>query len=341
MSTLNYYCYPPVHASSGWDETITPGVWLVTDPNCPSPGPGLYTSWHACAAVTDGMAETPTYYDRQEDSYAAWHVCCRLGEHNHPADPVAWSPFKHRVKVESPAPPTPTKVPQHISPASPSLANLHFAVRGGEVIYSDPESALEHHLRVAGGSAKTEIIATDNYYKAIFFARGAGESAAEQLALARTNNTDPFVATKPGVPCGSITAPISPPPRTPATPRATTSSGARGGRKPIPAPVFAQLSGATSVRNKANHGQSSRARLASTSAGVDESRSKASEKRLAAIKGALEGKGKGKVKSESVEDGGEETDYDVDGEYERLASGWVPVEERFDPSSENKPRDDA
>ncbi|KAJ7027583.1 hypothetical protein C8F04DRAFT_1266816 [Mycena alexandri] len=328
MSTLNYYCYPPVHASFGWDETITPGVWLVTNPNCPSPGPGLYTSWHACAAVTDGMAVTPTYYDRQEDSYAAWHVCCRLGKHDHP---VAWSPFKHRVKVESPAPPTPTKkVPQHISPASPSLANLHFAVRGGEVVYSDPQSALEHYLRVAGGSAKTELIATDNYYKAIFFARGAGESAAEQLALARTNNTDPFVATKPGVPCGSITAPISPPLRTPATPRATTSSGARGGRKPIPAPVFAQLSGATLVRNKV-----------SISAAVDKSRSKASEKRLATIKDAMEGKGKGKAKVESVENGGEETDYDVDGEYERLASGWVPVEEHFDPSSENKPRDDA
>ncbi|KAJ7028203.1 hypothetical protein C8F04DRAFT_1188885 [Mycena alexandri] len=183
---------PPVHQSSGWDETISPCVWLVTDPECPSPGPGLYTSWHAVSALTEGRQD-PLYFDRQEDSYPEWHVHCRLGEHNHPVDPEpsrARRPFNYEQSpsrtVQSPA----RNVPHHITPPSAALPNLHFAVRGGEVVYGRLELALQQYLRVSGTESTTELIATENYYKAIFFARGASEAASEQLAAARTGNGD-------------------------------------------------------------------------------------------------------------------------------------------------------
>lgn len=85
---------------------------------------------------------------------------------------------------------------------------------------------------------------------------------------------------------------------------------------------------------------------AKATASAQEDRKRAKEARLTAIQGALRlaGKdksGKGKGKMVTGEEGGDETDYDVDGEYERLVSDWVPVEDRFDPTSENQPRDDA
>ncbi|KAJ7036454.1 hypothetical protein C8F04DRAFT_1181461 [Mycena alexandri] len=372
MSTPDYYCYPPVHQSSGWDETISPCVWLVTDPECPSPGPGLYTSWHAVSALTEGRQD-PLYFDRQEDSYPEWHVHCRLSEHNHPVDPEpsrARPPFNYEQSpsrtVQSPA----RNVPHHITPPSAALPNLHFAVRGGEVVYGRLEPALQQYLCVSGTESTTELIATENYYKAIFFARGASEAASEQLAAARTGNGDPFISSSPGTRCGSLTSPISPPPRGTSSPRATTSRTpatpsrtGRSGPKPIPAPVFTAPQQQPAIRPQHRVARrdpnSSRTRMASITAAMEEKdreekqrRSLASSARRAVIAEALastpkgqrgaevgsSSKGKGK---EVEEEEGEETDYDLDGEFLEIAKDWVPSEERFDPTTENRPRDDA
>ncbi|KAJ7044330.1 hypothetical protein C8F04DRAFT_1174764 [Mycena alexandri] len=358
--------------SSGWDETISPCVWLVTDPECPSPGPGLYTSWPAVLALTAGRQD-PVYFDRQEDSYPEWHVHCRLGEHNHPVDPEpsrARPPFNYEQSpsrtLHSPA----RKIPHHITPLSAALPNLHFAVRGGEVVYGRLEPALQQYLRVSGAESTTELMATENYYKAIFFSRGASEAAAEQLAAARTGNGDPFIASSPGIRCGSLTSPISPPPRGTSPPRATTSRTpatpsrtGRSGPRPIPAPVFTEPQQQAAIRPQHRVARrdpnSSRTRMASIRAAMEEKdreekqrRSLASSARRAVIAEALaqtpkgqrgaeaglSSKGKGKAVEEKE---GEETDYDLDGEFLEIAKDWVPSEDRFDPTTENRPRDDA
>ncbi|KAJ7039007.1 hypothetical protein C8F04DRAFT_1179335 [Mycena alexandri] len=97
-----------------------------------------------------GTSGPPLYFDRpQEDSYPEWHVHCRLSEHNHPVDPEpsrAAPPFNYEQSpsrtVQSPA----RNVPHHITPPSAALPNLHFAVRGGEVVYGRLEPALQQYL---------------------------------------------------------------------------------------------------------------------------------------------------------------------------------------------------
>ncbi|KAJ7018296.1 hypothetical protein C8F04DRAFT_1199139 [Mycena alexandri] len=327
--------------SSGWDETISPCVWLVTDPECPSPGPGLYTSWPTVLALTAGRQD-PVYFDRQEDSYPEWH------DFTVPA----------------------RKIPHHIAPLSAALPNLHFAVRGGEVVYGRLEPALQQYLRVSGAESTTELIATENYYKAIFFSRGASEAAAEQLAAARTGNGDPFIDSSPGIRCGSLTSPISPPPRGTSPPRATTSRTpatpsrtGHSGPKPIPAPVFTAPQQQPAIRPQHRVARrdpnSSRTRMASIRAAMEEKdreekqrRSLASSARRAVIAEALaqtpkgqrgaeaglSSKGKGKAVEEEE---GEETDYDLDGSSSRSRRTGFRCEERFDPTTENRPRDDA
>ncbi|KAJ7019598.1 hypothetical protein C8F04DRAFT_1197515 [Mycena alexandri] len=271
MSTPDYYCYPPsISPLAGMEQFRL-----------------VYGS-HAVSALTEGR-RGPLYFDRQEDSYPEWHVHCHLGEHNHPVDPepsCARPPFNYEQSpsrtVQSPA----RNVPHHITPPSAALPNLHFAVCGGEVMYGRLEPTLQQYLRVSGTESTTELIATENYYKAIFFARGASEAASEQLAAARTGNGDPFISSSPGTRCGSLTSPISPPPRGTSSPRATTSrtpaTPSRTGRsstKPIPAPVFTGPQQQPAIRPQQPQHQhcvtrrdpnSSRTRMASIAAAMEE-----------------------------------------------------------------------
>ncbi|KAJ7744912.1 hypothetical protein B0H16DRAFT_1463053 [Mycena metata] len=318
----------------GWDETLSPHVWLVTDPECPSPGPGLYTSWHRVQAVTEGQYE-PVYFERQEDAYPEWHFHCHRGEHPHPVDP---DPSNARPPFNYEQPPSTT-------PQSAALPSLHFAVRGGELVYNRLELAMEQYLRLSAAASTTELMATDNPYKAVFFARGAG----------------------PAVQCGSLTSPISPPARGTSTPRTTTSRGpatpSRTSRCATSRPVFVEHQQGPPIKQEKKHPgvrdeNASRTRMTSISAALNEvdreakeRRAKASTARRAAIAGVLSstpkgqggmesgqgGKGKGKLVQE---DNGEETDYGLDGEFLKIASDWVPHEDRFDPATENKPRDD-
>ncbi|KAJ7713504.1 hypothetical protein B0H16DRAFT_1743309 [Mycena metata] len=355
--TPDYYCYPPVHQHPGWDETLSPHVWLVTDPECPSPGPGLYTSWHRVQAVTEGRHE-PVYFERQEDAYPEWHFHCRRGEHPYPVDP---DPSNARPPFNYEQPPSTT-------PQSAALPGLHFAVRGGELVYNRLEPAMEQYLRLSAAASTTELMATDNPYKAVFFARGAGEAAAELLAAGRSDDNNPFVNSGPAVQCGSLTSSISPPTRGTSTPRATTShdpaTPSRTSRCATSGPVFVEHQQRPPIKQEKKHPgvwdeNASRTQMTSISAALNEvdreakeRRAKASTARRAAIAGALSstpkgqggmesgqgGKGKGKLVQE---DDGEETDYDLDGEFLKIASDWVPHEDRFDPATENKPRDDA
>lgn len=307
--------------------------------------------------MTEGRHE-PVYFERQEDAYPEWHFHCRRGEHPHPVDP---DPSNARPPFNYEQPPSTT-------PQSAALPGLHFAVRGGELVYNRLEPAMEQYLRLSAAASTTELMATDNPYKAVFFARGAGEAAAELLAAGRSDDNNPFVNSGPAVQCGSLTSPISPPTRGTYTPRATTSrdpaTPSRTSRCATSGPVFVAHQQRPPIKQEKKHPgvrdeNASRTRMTSISAALNEvdreakeRRAKASTARRAAIAGALSstpkgqggmesgqgGKGKGKLVQE---DDGEETDYDLDGEFLKIASDWVPHEDRFDPATENKPRDDA
>ncbi|KAJ7716712.1 hypothetical protein B0H16DRAFT_1741047 [Mycena metata] len=354
MLMPHYYCYLPIFEHPDWDETLSPHVWLVTDLDCPAPGPGLYTSWHRVQALTEGRHD-PVYFERQEDAYPEWHLHCRLGEHNHPVDPDplnARLPFNYGLQSPSQTFQSPARTVPQPSPRPPTV---HFAVRGGEVVYKELDKALQHYVRVSATSSTAELMATDNAYKAVFFAQGEGEATAEQLARSHGANADPFFTTGGVVQCGSMSSPVSPPSQS--TYKAATSSTSTAS---IPVPVFS-----AAQRPICRDPNSSCTRMPSIDGAVQERKRKeeeqqkwatASRARRAAIESALMStlkastpkevklevqdfglKGKGKV----VEDDGEEMDYNLDEDFLRVASGWVPVDERFDPRTENQPRDDA
>ncbi|KAJ7728635.1 hypothetical protein B0H16DRAFT_1470396 [Mycena metata] len=342
--TPDYYCYPPVHQHRGWDETLSPHVWLVTDPECPSPGPGLYTSWHRVQAVTEGRHE-PVYFERQEDAYPEWHFHCRRGEHPHPVDP---DPSNARPPFNYEQPPSTT-------PQSAALPSLHFAVRGGELVYNRLEPAIEQYLRLSAAVSTTELMATDNPYKAVFFARGAGEAAAELLAAGRSDDNNPFsTGSRHVYPEGhDLTRP-----RNAILHQSVCHFPPRLRRAPAGAPnqVGEETSRCSGRKCLLNADDLDFGRVERSGQGGEgeakERRARASTARRAAIAGALSstpkgqggmesgqgGKGKGKLVQE---DDAEETDYDLDGEFLKIASDWVPHEDRFDPATENKPRDDA
>ncbi|KAJ7029131.1 hypothetical protein C8F04DRAFT_1265179 [Mycena alexandri] len=195
MSTPNFYCYPTFHNDPIWDASTATGLWLVTSQDALAPGPGVYSSWEVCSAVCEGVPGAgAVFYNTEADCYAAWHARCRLGEHDHPAEPQTPS-----RRTECPA--TDPFILQH----------LHFAVRGGETIYSDLGAALAHYQKVLNDGDKAELLATQRYMKALYFARGANEWTAERLAGEASPETraESVVSALPH-PVGGIAYPVSP-----------------------------------------------------------------------------------------------------------------------------------
>ncbi|KAJ7022498.1 hypothetical protein C8F04DRAFT_1272611 [Mycena alexandri] len=177
---------PTIHRDPIWDPSTATGLWLVTSQDVLAPGPGVYTSWEACSAICEGVSGAgAVFYNTELDCYAAWHARCRLGEHAHPAEPQ-----------------TPRRGPDHLATDALIFKDLHFAVRGGETIYSDLGAAVAHYQKVQSDGDKAELLATQNYMKALYFARGANEWTAERLALETSSETrDRSVVPRLAAPC--------------------------------------------------------------------------------------------------------------------------------------------
>ncbi|KAJ7175603.1 hypothetical protein C8R46DRAFT_1214073 [Mycena filopes] len=365
MSTPDFYCYPELHSDPVWDPTTATGYWLVVSQDAHAPGPGIYTSWEACSSVCEGVNNAGAiFFDSQEGCYPAWHAHCRLGDHNHPAEPQTPNP---RPAVD-------------FNPESPHFRDLHFAVRGGDVIYSGLESALLHYKRSAE-SGPAELIATRSYLKAFFFARGADEYEAQQLAGVSLAPADGEEFSPPEVlPGGDLAYGVSP----------------RASRNAPSAPQQQE-------QQERQRSAASRARLAAIQAGVDartrqdsQVQEKDARERLrviqrfsttmekAAMKAAVDqlpptptklsskasspksrpstakpnaimaweaekkrlGLGKWKGKARSADDGNESDalyaalEGDEDAELLETLKDWVSPEDDFDPTCENQPRDD-
>ncbi|KAJ7034181.1 hypothetical protein C8F04DRAFT_1183467 [Mycena alexandri] len=197
MTTPNYYCYPTIHRDPIWDPSTATGLWLVTCPDALAPGPGVYTSWEACSAICEGVSGAgAVFYKTELDCYAAWHARCRLGEHAHPAEPQ-----------------TPRHGPDYLATDTLIFKTLHFAVRGGEMIYSDLGAAVAHYQKVQNDGDNAELLATQNYMKALYFAWGANKWTAERLALETSSETqDRSVVPASPHPGGGVAYPVSPAP---------------------------------------------------------------------------------------------------------------------------------
>ncbi|KAJ7873784.1 hypothetical protein B0H13DRAFT_2348866 [Mycena leptocephala] len=214
-----YYCDPPLHADPGFNIETASGFWLVTSDQCRSPGPGLYTSWQGVLAVCAGIQDAePVFHKTLASALPSWYECCRMGQHTHPTDSLvspskqgpgapngqaAYSPGMAHVNTQyaigadhNAAPTTPAAIGSGRptptttllgSPAQSHLAHsgaggdLSFAVRGGEVVYSEIGSTFQHfeQVRLVHGSA--ELMGMHNYFKALFFASGMDEYNAEQM----------------------------------------------------------------------------------------------------------------------------------------------------------------
>lgn len=341
------------------DQASTPrGKWISSIART-----GSHQDRTVCAAVCGPFAQQAIAFDRQEDSYDTWHEGCRRGEHDHPAEPTSFAPTQVTGNLErvpdlamnsSQSTFAPFELDDEGADAgSLSLANLHFAVRGGEVIYGDADAALDQYRRVAARQSAAELIATESYLKALFFARGVSLTAAETLAAERAHQSR---SARPPSQCpvatGSMAAPITPvralrpssfstPSSSPNAPRATAHAASRSVLRANPS------KSANTSTPRAN---------ALSRAPTDEVKERARRARLAAIQLAIQHsttsapapvnvKGKGRQAAEEYES-------DVDEEFAKLVEQWVPVEEgqfdgsvpkeeRFDPRFENRPHDDA
>ncbi|KAJ7173822.1 hypothetical protein C8R46DRAFT_1215738 [Mycena filopes] len=124
-----------------------------------APGPGIYTSWASCLRAIEGRPNAE-------------------GEHT----TTRWIRITGRV-------PPPTVGTNNLAippfvPFSGGLDNVHFAVLGGNIIYTTIYPAMAHYLRVAKQSGGAQLLATTDHLKAIFFSLGHEDFAAEQMAAA-------------------------------------------------------------------------------------------------------------------------------------------------------------
>ncbi|KAJ7045998.1 hypothetical protein C8F04DRAFT_1248263 [Mycena alexandri] len=280
--TQKYWCYPTLHSDPIWDSTSATGFWLVTHQDCRAPGPGNYTSWDACSAVCEGIdGAGATFYSTEEASYPAWHARCRRGEHAHPPEPT--TPVRKRAQAE--APPSSATA----SSAVPNFDHLHFAVRGGEVIYSKLDRASEQYLRLADAGENVELLATHDYYKALFFARGDGEYEAEQHAIAERAQPGNIALEAPSIlPCGAVAYSVSPKSRARLPTAPEPLSAQQTPTRIVTHPIDKKAAGQQTEQEREEASKRRLAVIEATMKGQEASRAEASRTRLAAIAQSLE-----------------------------------------------------
>ncbi|KAJ7435037.1 hypothetical protein B0H11DRAFT_1938024 [Mycena galericulata] len=127
------------------------GVWLVLNPNARHPGVGIYNSWPSAEAASSGIrGPGATWFSSVDTAVPAWHARCRLGVHNHPAEPTSSpvkaeasditmvSPFRPRQNEEqSPPMATANSLPVHPSQS----ARVAFAHEYLKMPNHDPNSS--------------------------------------------------------------------------------------------------------------------------------------------------------------------------------------------------------
>ncbi|KAJ7034305.1 hypothetical protein C8F04DRAFT_1260067 [Mycena alexandri] len=325
MATTNFYCKPKYHNDPVWDNMQPTGLWLVTSKDALEPGAGIYSSWDSCAAVCEGISGAgATFYKTEDECVAAWHAHCRLGKHNHPAEPQ-----------------TPTRArAQRSSTTSILLDSLHFAVRGGEVIYSNLDAAFAHYRECIEDGRVAELLATRHYMKAIYFAQGANEWTAEKLLEEGTDElaTSSLVSPSPH-PKGGVVYPVTPSGIYPLSP--THAVGA------TPSSLY-PLSPTHAVSEQKKKKDAARAaRLAAIETALATNANPApyaSTSRTpktvfrAPKKPIVIG---GRVAEKAPTDGNESDALYSALDDAEIFEDWVAPEDRFNPAKENGPSDDA
>ncbi|KAJ7017227.1 hypothetical protein C8F04DRAFT_1279804 [Mycena alexandri] len=339
MSMPDYYCYPTIHRDPIWDPSTATGLWLVTSQDVLAPGPGVYTSWEACSAICEGVSGAgAVFYNTELDCYAAWHARCRLGEHAHPAEPQ-----------------TPRRGPDHLATDALIFKDLHFAVRGGETIYSDLGAAVAHYQKVQSDGDKAELLATQNYMKALYFARGANEWTAERLALETSSETrDRSVVPRLAAPWWWCGLPAS---RLAAIEAVAVSERIQEEKERELASkrrtIISEYLASTPFPSKPSPFKAPRFKPSSSTSSVSTPTTPTPSKPFKAsgfstpikIGGRVaERTPKSNLKGKGPLDGNEsDALYETlgDDELAEILLDWVEPEDRFDPRTENRPRDDA
>ncbi|KAJ6522076.1 hypothetical protein DFH09DRAFT_1330719 [Mycena vulgaris] len=128
-----------------------------------------------------------TKYPSYEVCIPAWHAGCDAGEHDHPAKSQSSPP--HDSSPQTPRCPKKPTATEAMTPASapapstsPAPSGLHYAVRGGGVVYGSITPALAQYNMLQASTGAASLLTTVDPHHAAHFAAGHDHEEAKALA---------------------------------------------------------------------------------------------------------------------------------------------------------------
>ncbi|KAJ6541153.1 hypothetical protein DFH09DRAFT_1322736 [Mycena vulgaris] len=187
-STSANYCNPPFHADPGTTRAQARSFYFVSSPHAKAPGPGVYPSWASAQRVCEDIPRGGGIkYSSYEACIPAWHAGCDAGEHEHPKKSQS-SPLHHSLPQTPRRPKNPTAseattpASAPAPPASPTPTGLHYAVRGGGVVYGSITPALAQYTTLQASTGAASLLTTGDPHHAAHFAAGHDHEEAQALA---------------------------------------------------------------------------------------------------------------------------------------------------------------
>lgn len=126
-------------------------------------------------------------YPSYEACIPAWHAGCDAGEHDHPTKSQS-SPL-HDSSPQTPRRPKKPTATGAMTPASalapstsPTPSGLHYAVRGGGVVYGSIAPALVQYNTLQASTGAASLLTTVDPHHAAHFAAGHDHEEAKALA---------------------------------------------------------------------------------------------------------------------------------------------------------------
>ncbi|KAJ6601849.1 hypothetical protein DFH09DRAFT_1069401 [Mycena vulgaris] len=176
------------HALYKENEDTVEMVELVSGPHANAPGPGVYPSRASAQQVCEDIpCGGGIKYSSYEVCISAWHAGCNAGEHEHPTKSQP-SPLHHSSPQtpRHPKNPTASEATTPASalapPASPTPTGLHYAMRGGGVVYGSIMPALAHYTTLQASTGAASLLTTGDPHHAAHFAAGHDHKEAQALA---------------------------------------------------------------------------------------------------------------------------------------------------------------
>ncbi|KAJ6567615.1 hypothetical protein DFH09DRAFT_1314134 [Mycena vulgaris] len=161
-----HYCDPPFHADPGTMRAQATSFYLVSSPHTKAPGSGVYPSWASAQRVCEDI---PRGRGMKYPSYESSPL--------HDSSPQTPRHPKKPTATEAMTPalaPTPS--------TSPTPSGLHYAVRGGGVVYGSITLALVQYNTLQVSTGAESLLTTVDPHHAAHFVAGHDHKEAKGLA---------------------------------------------------------------------------------------------------------------------------------------------------------------